>query len=110
MDSPASILNYLLGHKFRFAADIRYRSILGLTLIHFSLSLFFYPSLFPFFPPPIMGEMGQPFCAFDFKRRDEIEEAEKKEEEAKGERTRVEKSDGKSSIGDAESLADDFRR
>lgn len=29
-------------HKFRFAADIRYRSILGLTLIHFSFFLFLF--------------------------------------------------------------------
>lgn len=40
-----------------------------------------------------MGEMGQPFCAFDFKRRDEIEEVEKKEGEKGKERGR--KSDGR---------------
>lgn len=52
--------------------------------------------------------MGQPFCAFDFKRRDEIEEVEKKERRKGNERGG--KSERRSSIGDAESLADDFRR
>lgn len=31
-----------------------------------------------------MGEMDQLFCAFDFKRRDEIEEVEKKKQEKRG--------------------------